>query len=409
MDGRNPLGGLKSGANAPAQGAPAFEDWHAGPHGIEQQRHGLGGIPLSAAQALSASAATARCRGDSGTVAACPRMFARPVSVLVQPKALRHRRKQMHHGLCHVHFPGHVSVVFGMVLSRVGAFTGNVGVLSSTPQDLKHARPRRRAAMLPSLRRARRYISSPAPSVTVHAASSSTAPSRGVRTYTRHFAMSVTPSAKGGTAAFHDRAGANERSGSDGASCMLNRGIVLNVALQDSKAARFLRVGGVRQEQQHRHCTGGSRNGSESMAAVPFLSFRPYMPTLAVLRVRAHSFSPQNVKADVASNCLASGMPAERPVTVLKPDMKRFRDRLIAGWMSGNGGSRVCFGCRGPRTTIASAVPGRSGLGPEGRGTLRRPGAWHPPAEYAGRPRECPAGRRRQGRRGTGTLNLCRT
>lgn len=68
------------------------------------------------------------------------------------------------------------------------------------------------------------------------------------------------------------------------------------------------------------------------------------MPTFAVLRVRAHSFSPQNVKADVASNCLASGMPAERPVTVLKPDMKRFRDRLIAGWMSGNGGSRVVSG-----------------------------------------------------------------
>ena len=65
------------------------------------------------------------------------------------------------------------------------------------------------------------------------------------------------------------------------------------------------------------------------------------MPTFAVPRVLAHSFSPQNVKADVASKCGASGMPAERPVTGLNPDMKRFRDRLIAGSMSGNGGSRV--------------------------------------------------------------------
>ena len=65
------------------------------------------------------------------------------------------------------------------------------------------------------------------------------------------------------------------------------------------------------------------------------------MPTIAVLRVRAHSFSPQNVKADVASKCLASGMPTERPLTGLNLDMKCFRDRLIAGWTSGNGGSRV--------------------------------------------------------------------
>ena len=266
-----------------------------------------------------------------------PRAFIWWISAPDQLRLVPHRRQAGASRPLPRALAGRVSVVSGQISCHVCAFACNVGILSGAAHDLKptFAATAFRYVAVPSTGEKINLVTCAIRECAWGLQVNDTVSKRAHEHETLRDVRRTLD--KGRATALQNSAGANERSGSVGTARVINGGVVLNIALQATKAARFLRSCGTRQNEQQRQRKGSCKNGLQSRhgSSYPVFFVTHFGPLVSLPVRRSWVERDRNPSCRGLSDGSRLGSSTESGISRCRSDLPQDSDHNFAdlsGW-----------------------------------------------------------------------------